>query len=183
MIKRYGQFIKENKQVNENIEEFDEIPSNEDPEFDENEISEDPEFEDGIDEIGADDSEEEGGSYIGREMIQNLADALDTQIDADGSINYNGKKINFYSETEMFHIGNQKFETVDEVVDFLERESGMAADEESDDMKNDEIIRQRELEDDKALLSGEGQEESQEEEEFESKSYKHTRKFESFRKK
>jgi len=180
MIKRYSQFVKENKQVNENIEEFDEIPSNEieseDPDF--AEVEDNEVFNQAEEELGDDnESEEEGGSYIGQEMIQNLADALDTQVDTDGSINYNGKKINFYSETEMFHIGNQKFETVDEVVDFLENENGISS--------NDGDIRQRELEDedDKALLAGQDEEETEEQPEFESKSYKHTRKFESFRKK
>jgi len=180
MIKRYSQFVKENKQVNENIEEFDEIPSNEieseDPNF--AEVEDNEVFNQAEEELGDDnESEEEGGSYIGQEMIQNLADALDTQVDTDGSINYNGKKINFYSETEMFHIGNQKFETVDEVVDFLENENGISS--------NDGDIRQRELEDedDKALLAGQDEEETEEQPEFESKSYKHTRKFESFRKK
>ncbi len=180
MIKRYSQFVKENKQVNENIEEFDEIPSNEieseDPDF--AEVEDNEVFNQAEEELGDDnESEEEGGSYIGQEMIQNLADALDTQVDTDGSINYNGEKINFYSETEMFHIGNQKFETVDEVVDFLENENGISS--------NDGDIRQRELEDedDKALLAGQDEEETEEQPEFESKSYKHTRKFESFRKK
>lgn len=179
MIKRYSQFVKENKQVNENIEEFDEIPSNEieseDPDF--AEVEDNEVFNQAEEELGDDnESEEEGGSYIGQEMIQNLADALDTQVDTDGSINYNGKKINFFSETEMFHIGNQKFETVDEVVNFLENENGISS--------NDGDIRQRELEDedDKALLAGQNGEETEEQPEFESKSYKHTRKFESFRK-
>lgn len=180
MIKKYGQFINENKQkVNEDFEEFD-LPDNteesqEEDENEESEITNNPYVEESQEE------EEEGG-YSGAKMMQDLADALDTQIDTDGSINYNGKKINFYSETEMFHIGSQKFETVEDVIKAIDKENGISADDEADEMKNDEIIKQRELEDEdnRVLLSDD---ESQVEKEFESKSYKNTRKFESFRKK
>ena len=204
MIKKYSQFIKENKQVKTN-EDFDQ------EEFDQEgledfgqesgaEVEDNEMFADADEEIGSNEGEnfeEEGDGYIGQRMIQDLADALDVQPEADGSVIYNGQKINFFSETEMFHIGSMKFETVDEVVNYLNNESGRAADDEADDMKNDEILRQRELEDedDRALLAGEGEEDEPSfeetegelakrdlESEFESKSYKYTRKFESFRK-
>jgi len=203
MIKKYSQFIKENKQVKTN-EDFDQEEGLEDfgqesgSEVEDNEM-----FANADEEIGSNEGEnleeEEGDGYIGQRMIQDLADALDVQPEADGSVIYNGQKINFFSETEMFHIGSMKFETVDEVVNYLNNEGDRAADDEADDMKNDEILRQRELEDedDRALLSGEGEEDLDEpsfeeiegdlanrdlESEFESKSYKYTRKFESFRK-
>lgn len=64
--------------------------------------------------------EEEGGEYVGQKMLAELAEKLGVEVGEDGSIDYNGKKINFYSETEMFHIDNKKFATVDEVVNYLE---------------------------------------------------------------
>jgi hypothetical protein len=64
--------------------------------------------------------EEEGGEYQGQRLMAELAESLGVDIEEDGSINYNGQKINFYSETEMFHVGKSKFKTVDEVINFLE---------------------------------------------------------------
>ena len=64
--------------------------------------------------------EEEGGEYIGKKMMNDLASELGTEIEEDGSINYNGKKINFYSETEKFHVDRKKFDTVEQVVDYLQ---------------------------------------------------------------
>lgn len=64
--------------------------------------------------------EEEGNDYIGRKMINQLANHLGTEVSNDGSIDYNGKKINFYSETEMFHVDRKKFKTPEEVVNYLE---------------------------------------------------------------
>jgi len=63
--------------------------------------------------------EEEGGEYQGQILLHQLADELGTEVNADGSINYEGKKINFYSETEKFHVDNKKFSTVEEVVNYL----------------------------------------------------------------
>lgn len=61
--------------------------------------------------------EEEDG-YIGVKLMKDLSDKLDTPIQ-DNKIIYDGNVINFYSETERFHIGKKKFETPDEVVDYL----------------------------------------------------------------
>jgi hypothetical protein len=63
--------------------------------------------------------EEEGGEYQGQMLLNQLANELGTEVDDDGSINYEGKKINFYSETEKFHVDNKKFSTVEEVVNYL----------------------------------------------------------------
>ena len=64
------------------------------------------------------DATEEEGTYIGAEMLQNLADALGTEV-MDNAVEYEGKKVNFYSETEKFHVDKKKFATVEEVVDYL----------------------------------------------------------------
>lgn len=64
--------------------------------------------------------EEEEDEYKGRMLMEELADELGTEVKEDGSIEYEGNKINFYSETENFHIGKNKFETVEEVLNFLQ---------------------------------------------------------------
>src|ERR1035437_4773936 len=161
MIKRYNQFVKENK-TNEDFEDFDA------PEVGGEEIESDTEFQDETidqaaevtdDEVTDDQVEEEGGEYVGKKMMQELSDELDSTIESDGSINYDGKKINFYSETEMFHVDKKKFETVKEVVDYL---NGLEQDISSEDEPG---------ESDKDILDSE-EEREQDQEEFESKSYK-----------
>lgn len=64
------------------------------------------------------DATEEEGTYIGSQMLQDLADALGTEV-MDNAVEYEGKKVNFYSETEKFHVDKKKFATVEEVVDYL----------------------------------------------------------------
>lgn len=66
--------------------------------------------------------EEEGGEYVGQKMMTDLSQKLGVDISEDGSINYEGKKINFYSETEKFHVDNKKFSTVEEVLSYLNTE-------------------------------------------------------------
>lgn len=61
---------------------------------------------------------EEEDEYSGTKQLKELSNALGVEV-IDNSISYQGKKINFYSETEKFHIGNKKFKTVDEVLDYL----------------------------------------------------------------
>lgn len=105
-------------------------------------IKENLEEEEGLEEVGSGGSGEEGGldtgeknmpnkvvdateeedSYIGTKMLNDLARKLGTEV-VDGSINYEGNKINFFSETEKFHIGKKKFATVEEVLAFLEKEN------------------------------------------------------------
>ncbi len=62
--------------------------------------------------------EEEGYEYKGTLLMKELADRLGSKV-VNNSIDYNGKKINYFSETEAFHVDKMKFETVDEVVDYL----------------------------------------------------------------
>lgn len=64
------------------------------------------------------DATEEEGEYIGTKQLKSLANALGVEV-VDNCVNYEGKKINFYSETEKFHIDSKKFKTVDEVLDYL----------------------------------------------------------------
>lgn len=162
MIKRYNQFV--SGKLNE---EFDMVPDMETEApiveepiaTEESEIEEYPESEL---------PEEEGGEYQGQMLLNQLASELGTEVDEDGSINYEGKKINFYSETEKFHVDNKKFSTAEEVVNYLgsntmtpEQENEMTGEIEGerrvglDDIDEDEFER-----DDDA---------------FESKSYRHTR--------
>jgi len=164
MIKRYNQFVQ--GKVNEEFEmntqeapivdmpESEEAPLNELPE-----VEEDPETEL---------PEEEGGEYQGQILLNQLANELGTEVDADGSINYEGKKINFYSETEKFHVDNKKFSTAEEVVAYLggsneapEHTHNHEHEEEPSFDETEGDLARRDLEDEIGA--------------FESKSYRHTR--------
>jgi hypothetical protein len=169
MIKRYNQFVQ--GKVNE---EFDmdamEAPIVDMPEAEESPVNELPEVEEAPE---TELPEEEGGEYQGQILLNQLANELGTEVDADGSINYEGKKINFYSETEKFHVDNKKFSTAEEVVNYLggSNESPEHTHTHEEEPSFDETegdLARRDLEDETGA--------------FESKSYKHTRKFESFRK-
>jgi len=127
--------------------------------------------------------EEEGGEYMGQKMMADLASELGTEIGTDGSINYNGKKVNFYSETEMFHVDKKKFKTADEVINYLE---GSTPDNKSMEEENDTMLARQEhspsKEDmDELMAAHDDDDFIEEEEEFESKSYKRT--FESYKRK
>ena len=50
--------------------------------------------------------------------MQELADRLNSEV-VNNHIDYNGQTINYYSETEKFHVGKEKFDTVEEVIDYL----------------------------------------------------------------
>lgn len=65
-----------------------------------------------------DQEEEEGNEYEGTKLMSDLAQKLGTEI-VNNSIEYNGKKINFFSETESFHVDKKKFKTIDEVLAYL----------------------------------------------------------------
>ncbi len=69
--------------------------------------------------------EEEEGDYKGQIIMRDLANELGAEVEEDGSILYNGKKINFYSETEKIHIDKKKFDTIEDAVNYLNRESDM----------------------------------------------------------
>jgi hypothetical protein len=169
MIKRYNQFVK--GKVNEELfisgPNFDmgdmETPIVEEPITDtESEVEEDPETEL---------PEEEGGEYQGQILLNQLANELGTEVDADGSINYEGKKINFYSETEKFHVDNKKFSTPEEVVAYLGGSN--EAPEHTHTHENEE---EHSHEDEEGVTEIEDEEDDWSEEgAFESKSYRHTR--------
>ena len=110
--------------------------------------------------------EEEGGEYIGKKMMNNLASELGTEIGEDGSINYNGKKINFYSETEKFHVDRKKFDTVEDVINYVSESDKMTPEEEESMTGEREGERKAGLDD----IDDEFEDEA-----FESKSYKRTR--------
>jgi hypothetical protein len=65
--------------------------------------------------------EEEEYDYVGNKLMNDLAKKLGTKV-ANNEINYNGEKINFYSETEKFHIGKRKFDTLEDVLKYLKTE-------------------------------------------------------------
>jgi len=88
--------------------------------------------------------------YIGDVKIRELLKELgpDAKFE-NGTIYYDDKEINFYSETEKFHIGKNKFDDVEDVLKFLNKE---------------EVKSERDFEDE------------QMDPEFEAKSYRFTRK-------
>jgi hypothetical protein len=65
-----------------------------------------------------DQEEEEGNEYEGTKLMKDLAEKLGAEI-SNNSIEYNGKKITFFSETESFHVDNKKFKTADDVLKYL----------------------------------------------------------------
>jgi len=62
--------------------------------------------------------EEEGYQYHGTLKMKELADKLGTNI-VNNEINFDGKKVNFFSEDEKFHIDNKKFDSVEDAFDYL----------------------------------------------------------------
>ena len=68
---------------------------------------------------GEEETEEEEGMYKGETEMKELADMLNTKV-VNNQIEYNGKKINFFSETEKFHVDRKKFNTKEEVIEYLE---------------------------------------------------------------
>lgn len=156
MIKRYNEFV--NGKVNEDFETID--PMIEEPITDtESEVEEAP---------AAELPEEEGGEYQGQMLLNQLANELGTEVGEDGSINYEGKKINFFSETEKFHVDNKKFSTAEEVVNYL-GSTPMTSDEE------DQMTGEREGERRVGLDDIDEDEFERGDDAFESKSYRHTR--------
>ncbi len=61
---------------------------------------------------------DESDVYIGDKMMKELATKLGVEI-INNHIEYDGNIINYYSETEKFHIGNKKFDDVESIYDFL----------------------------------------------------------------
>jgi hypothetical protein len=90
-------------------------------EFSENEPDEQdymPKFNGEEEEMGGEE-EEESGEYKGDLEMKKLADLLGVEV-VNNQIEYDGKKINYFSETEMFHIGKKKFEDAESVIEYLE---------------------------------------------------------------
>ena len=65
--------------------------------------------------------EEEEYQFQGAQLLDELANRLGAKVE-NNQINYNGKKIEYFSETEAFAIDRKgKYKTVDEVVSQLEK--------------------------------------------------------------
>jgi hypothetical protein len=127
MIKRYNQFVKE--RIDENIDEEEDLGfathdgsfDGDDSDFDEmdDEISNSRELPIEVEEDNFGEEEEEGGDIYSAKMNQ-LAQVLGTEVTDKNTIEYDDKQIIFPSETEMFHVDNKKFKTVEEVANYLE---------------------------------------------------------------
>jgi len=103
--------------------------------------------------------EEEEGVDVYTAKLQELADILGVEVE-NNSIDYNGHKVIWPSETEMYHVdGKKKFKTAQEVVDYLE---GLAPESKSE-LPSEELSDVDEDEFEKGDVA------------FESKSYRHTR--------
>jgi hypothetical protein len=140
MIKKYNQFIKETKTNEEFVEaaqperapsvpsrEVETIPGRPEtpttprPSRPSVVPTEKPGVEDApLAELEEDEEPQEGNEYIGELKIKELVNALGPDAILNGNtVEYNGKEINFYSETEKFHVDRKKFETTEDVVEFL----------------------------------------------------------------
>jgi hypothetical protein len=106
IVKTFNDFIK----INENMEPIETPKSVHEMEHT---------SEDESDIIDAqEEGEEESGVYKGTLLIDELAEKLGAEV-KNNEIDYKGFKINYFSETENFHVGNKKFDTIEEVIDFV----------------------------------------------------------------
>ena len=71
--------------------------------------------------------------YIGSKKMRELSELLPDSKIENGTLYYDDKEINFYSETEKFHIGRNKFDNVEDVINFL----GVKEDKKSIDLEMD----------------------------------------------
>jgi len=126
-LKRYDQYINEDLTPMNPEMESPEMPEMESPEMPEMEKM--PEVGEGDDvppvnddtEVAMMEEPEEEYEFQGEKMLQELADRLGAKVE-NNTINYNGKKIEFYSETEAFAIDRKgKYKTIDEVITKLEQ--------------------------------------------------------------
>lgn len=123
-LKRYNDYVNEDLQPMMDQEEeiltpeMDEIDNSEIIDNEEDLIDSDEETYVGNHMDDEEMGEEEGYEYKGTLLMKELADRLGSKV-VNNSIDYNGKKINYFSETEAFHVDKMKFETVDEVFDYL----------------------------------------------------------------
>lgn len=62
--------------------------------------------------------EEEAGDYHGSVGMKKIAQALGEELQGN-EIVHDGHKINFFSETEMYHVDKKKFKTPEEVIEYM----------------------------------------------------------------
>lgn len=173
MVKKYNDFIK--SKMNEKFVMAPGKPETVDPEIEINPGTREPIIEPAPPSLIPDETEqdspakaiygeeEEEGEDLYAKSLQRLADMLGVEVE-NGSVNYEGKKIIFPAETEMYHVDKKKFRTAEEVVNYLESS-----------VEKPEMSRQdKEVVDNQAI-------EDLEMEFKESKSYKTTRSFRKFR--
>jgi hypothetical protein len=162
MIKKYNQFIN-NKANEEFVFGKDQIEDDIASEFGDN--LDEPNMEPPV--LDTDLEGEEEGQDFYYSKLKELADTLGVEV-IDNSVNYNGKKITFPSETEKYHIEGHKkgFSTIDEVVKELGKENNSnnskGVTPEEDLLTGERSFELDDLEDDDF-------------QKFESKSYKHKR--------
>lgn len=116
IIKKFNQYVKENlSDMDSDIETDSDLDLDskmdmdliDDIKDDNNDID----YEDDEDEI-------ESHQYIGTQMLNELADKLGVEV-INNEINYEDKKVNYFSETECFHIGDEKFDNVEDAYNYL----------------------------------------------------------------
>jgi hypothetical protein len=124
IVRNFNDFVK--NRINEDVDPI-ENPTAETPELEAGiDATEEMESEDQsnlIDEPEENWEEEESGEYEGATKLKQLAEALGAEL-TNNEINYDGHKINWFSETEAFHVDRKKFETVEEVIDYLQGDHG-----------------------------------------------------------
>lgn len=106
-IKNFGSFVKENIQedsIERNFRSGSSPSSENEPT---NQLSEIEEGESG---------------YIGDKLLKELAEKTGGVLEGN-SVTIDGKKVDFFSETEAFHVDGEKFKTVDEVINHLDNGS------------------------------------------------------------
>lgn len=115
--------------------------------------------------------EEEEGVDVYTSKLKELADMLGAEVE-NNSVDYQGKKIIWPSETEMYHIvgDKKKFKTAQEVVDYLNADSPKMSPEEENEMTG-EIEGERNV----GLDDIDEDEFEKGDDAFESKSYRTTR--------
>jgi hypothetical protein len=129
IVKKFNQYVRENlgSSIENDLNELDpiDLPEIENDPIDVISTDEYQEEEtdprslvDGYEEEENLPQEEESHQYIGAQLMNDLAERLGVDV-VDNEIEYDGQKINYFSETEKFHIDDKKFETVDEVLDYL----------------------------------------------------------------
>jgi hypothetical protein len=144
IIKKFGQYVKENinqdknsnfedddfpiegtdldaieEMESEDLKDVDDLDSEDfDEDFDDEDFDEDIDDRE-YEEEEVQEEEEEAYQYIGTQLMSELASKLGVEV-SNNEINYEGKKINYFSETECFHINGNKFDSIEEVIEYLQ---------------------------------------------------------------